>query len=99
MNKFIAIIGRSVTPKSHETLFKFFERMPHGVHFIPGVIAFSFNGSPKQALDAISEHLDDEDEVTILQLQNAAVWKYDRLLGGDEKDRMMRNFLSDTTGS
>ena len=94
MPKYIAIFGNSrpFTPQEYPTLFRFFERMPQGVHLKTGVIAFEFSGNPEEACSAIYEHLEEGEELTIFQL-SAGVWRLDRLKDGEARDKQMREFL------
>jgi hypothetical protein len=94
MPKYIAIFGteRPFTPQQYPTLFKFFERFPHGVHFKSGVIAFEFDGDSEATCAAIYEHLGDGDELSIFQV-SACSWRVDRLKNGAVRDKQMREFL------
>lgn len=94
MPRYIAIFGteKPFTPQQYPTLFKFFERFKHGVHFKPGVIAFEFDGNCEDACKAIYEHLGEGDELSIFQL-SAGFWRLDRLKNGEARDKQMRQFL------
>lgn len=98
MKKFIALIApeREFTPANYPQLFRFFESIPRGAHFRPGILAFEHGGDAAAAHDAIRRHLGDGDDLIVFELCGGR-WSLDRMRGGARKHERLQKFLEGDT--